>query len=175
VSLSTQENVGQRVTPLEGGMSIQLVCFRLEHEEYGVAVAEVQEIILPGEITRVPHTPEYLRGLINLRSMVIPVIDLRLRFGLPRQEPTEETRIMVVNLLGKTVGLIVDAVTEVLRISRDQIVAAPPTVAGVGREYLTGLVPLGARLLILLDVGKILNEEEAERSAISSQTPESDR
>ncbi len=145
----------------ENVASEQLVGFRLDQEEYGIAITKVQEIILVGEITRVPQTPDYIKGLINLRSTVIPIVDLRRRFGLREQDATDETRIMVVNVLGKTIGIIVDAVSEVLRISHNQIAPPPPTVAGLGREYLTGLVKLESRLLILLDIDKILGEEEA--------------
>jgi len=130
--------------------TMQLVSFRLHQEEYGIEITKVQEIILMGEITRVPQTPNYIKGLINLRSTVIPIVDLRLRFGLTEQKPNDETRIMVVNVAGKTIGIIVDAVSEVLRISKDQIAPPPPTVAGLGREYLTGLVKLDKRLLIFV-------------------------
>ncbi len=144
----------------EGTGSLQLVSFRLGQEEYGVEITKVQEIILMGEITRVPQTPDYLKGLINLRSTVIPIVDLRIRFGLPTGDQTDETRIMVVNVAGKTIGIIVDAVSEVLRVSQDQTSPPPPTVAGLGREYLTGLVKLENRLLILLDIDQILTDEE---------------
>ena len=146
----------------EGTGTLQLVSFRLASEEYGIEITKVQEIILMGEITRVPQTPEYIMGLINLRSTVIPIVDLRLRFGLPQEQTSDETRIMVVNVAGKTIGIIVDAVSEVLRISQEQIAPPPPTVAGLGREYLTGLVKLEKRLLILLDIDKILGEEGTE-------------
>ncbi len=145
---------------VEGTAIEQLVSFHLAQEEYGIEITKIQEIILMGEITRIPQTPDYVKGLINLRSTVIPIVDLRLRFGLSQQEPTDQTRIMVVNVAGKTIGLIVDAVSEVLRISQDQIVPPPPTVAGLGREYLTGLVKLDDRLLILLDIDNILGEEQ---------------
>lgn len=152
-------NVGHAA---EGSGSMQLVSFRLAQEEYGIEITRVQEIILMGEITRVPQTPEYVKGLINLRSTVIPIIDLRLRFGLTVEPPTDETRIMVVNVRGKTLGVIVDAVSEVLRITQEQIAPPPPTVAGLGREYLTGLVKLEKRLLILLDIDKIFTQEGLE-------------
>ena len=161
MSTALQETVGQETHRRKGTGSMQLVSFRLAQEEYGIEITKVQEIILMGEITRVPQTPAYVKGLINLRSTVIPIIDLRLRFGLAQQEATDETRIMVVNVAGKTIGIIVDAVSEVLRIAHEQIAPPPPTVAGLGREYLTGLVKLENRLLILLDIDKILTEEQA--------------
>lgn len=138
--------------------SSQLVSFRLADEEYGIEITKVQEIILLGEVTRIPQSPVFIKGLINLRSTVIPIVDLRLRFGLQEQAKTDEARIMVVNVRGKTIGLIVDAVSEVLRISAEQIAPPPPTIAGLGRDYLTGLVKLDKRLLILLDVDKLLDE-----------------
>lgn len=139
--------------------TMQLVSFRLDQEEYGIEITKVQEIILMGEITRVPHTPPYIKGLINLRSTVIPIVDLRLRFELPQEELTDETRIMVVNVKGKIIGIIVDAVSEVLRVAHDQIAPPPPTVAGLGKEYLTGLARLENRLLILLDIDRILGDD----------------
>lgn len=160
MSTTTQETLIQEVNQQESSSTMQLVSFRLGQEEYGVEITKVQEIILMGEITRVPQTPEYIKGLINLRSTVIPIVDLRLRFGLPPQEPSDDTRIMVVNVRNKTIGIIVDAVSEVLRITRDQIAPPPPTVAGLGREYLTGLVKLDTRLLILLEIDRLLGEEE---------------
>jgi purine-binding chemotaxis protein CheW len=156
VSTATLETRLEGQQNSDGAGSLQLVSFQLAQEEYGIEITKVQEIILMGEITRVPQTPKYIKGLINLRSTVIPIVDLRERFGLDQQEIGDETRIMVVNVAGKTIGIIVDAVSEVLRVSPDAIAPPPPTVAGLGREYLTGLAKLDDRLLILLDIDKIL-------------------
>lgn len=145
---------GQRQVDATG--TIQVVSFRLANEEYGIEITKVQEIILVGEITRVPQTANYIKGLINLRSTVIPIVDLRLRFGMSEETYTDDTRIMVMNVAGKTIGIVVDAVSEVLRISKDQVAPPPPTVGGLGRDYLTGLAKLEKRLLILLDVERLL-------------------
>jgi purine-binding chemotaxis protein CheW len=136
--------------------TLQLVSFQLDKELYGIEITKVREIILIAEITRIPQTPPYVKGLINLRSTVIPVIDLRSLFGLQEGAMTDESRIMVLQASGKTIGIVVDAVSEVLRVKREQIAPPPPTVAGLGREYLTGLVKLDKQLLILLDIDKIL-------------------
>ncbi len=160
MSTATPEPLAQESSLSEATGTTQLVSFRLGKEEYGLEITKIREIILMGEITRIPQTPEYVKGLINLRGTVIPVIDLRIRFGLPEAELTHESRTVVLNVADKVIGIIVDGVSEVLRISPGQIAPPPPTVAGLGREYLTGLVKLDDRLLILLDVDKIFGQEE---------------
>ncbi len=156
-------------TLVETAATMQLVSFHLAEEEYAVEITKVREIILISEITRVPQTPHYVRGLINLRSTVIPVIDLRARFGLPQGEQTSASRIMVVDVRGKTIGVVVDAVDEVLRVAHERVAPPPPTVMGDEREYLRGLVKLDARLLILLDIDKLLShEEEAELAGMQA-------
>ncbi len=140
--------------------SMQLVSFNLGDETYGIEITKIREIILMGQITQVPETPHYIKGLINLRSTVIPVIDLRARFGLPEEQLTDESRIMVLNVGTRTIGIIVDAVSEVLRVTGDQISEAPPTIASLGNEYMTGLVRLEEQLLILLDVDQLFGKEQ---------------
>jgi len=155
----TQDTTASDHALSEATGSMQLVSFHLADETYGIEITKIREIILMGEITRIPQTPHYVKGLINLRSTVIPVIDLRARFGLAENELTDESRIMVLNVGTRTIGIIVDAVSEVLRVTNDQIAPAPPTVASLGNEYLNGLVKLDDQLLILLDIEKILGEE----------------
>jgi purine-binding chemotaxis protein CheW len=138
----------------------QLVSFRLSNEEYGVDIMKVQEIILPGAITLMPQVPAFIRGLINLRGHVIPIIDLRRRFSLPAAQDTEETRIIVVNITGRTIGMVVDAVNEVLRISSEQIEPPPSSVSGIEQEYIMGLVKFDKKLLIMLNVDLLLTEDE---------------
>jgi purine-binding chemotaxis protein CheW len=149
--------------------TLQLVSFKLDEEFYGIEISKVREIILIPEITRIPETPEYVKGLINLRSTVIPVIDLRARFGLSAAELTDESRIMVLHACGKTIGIVVDAVNEVLRVKQDQIAPPPPTVASLGRDYLTGLVKQEKHLLILLDIDRLLREQSQTLETVSAQ------
>jgi purine-binding chemotaxis protein CheW len=148
--------------------SQQLVGFRLGQEEYGIEITTIQEIILMGDVTRVPQVPHFINGLINLRGSVIPIIDLRKRFGLPVTDRTDESRVVVVNLSEKTIGLVVDAVTQVIRVSKDQIEPTPPTVSAAGKEHIAGLAKLDSRMLILLDIERILDTSTADRSESSA-------
>lgn len=150
----------QETTITKSKGTLQLVSFSLAKEEFGIEITKVREIILFGAITRIPQTPDYIKGLINLRNTVIPIVDLRCRFGLPEGEATENTRIMVLNVQGKTIGIVVDAVSEVLRVSHEQIATPPSTLASLDSEYLTGLVRLDDRLLILLDLDRLFAVEE---------------
>ena len=143
-------------------MELQLVVFMIGNEEYGVEISEVQEINRMIEITRIPRAPKFVEGVINLRGKVIPVIDLRKRFGMDKKEYDKNSRIIVVEIDEKMVGMIVDAVTEVLRITSDNIEPPPPIVAGIGSEYLRGVGKLNDRMLILLDLAKVFTETEKE-------------
>jgi purine-binding chemotaxis protein CheW len=136
---------------------VQLVSFTLAGEEFGVDILKVQEINRMLSITRVPNSPEFVDGVINLRGKVIPIIDLRRRFGMERKDHDKNTRIVVIELSGKVVGFVVDGVREVLRIPRNLTEAPPPMVAGVDAEYITAVGKLDDRLLILLDLNKVLN------------------
>jgi purine-binding chemotaxis protein CheW len=141
---------------------LQLVSFNLGDEEYGVDILKVQEINRMVHVTRVPKAPEFVEGVINLRGKVIPIVDLRKRFGLPAKPHDKNTRIIVVDIEGRTVGLIVDGVSEVLRLSMETIEPPPSMVAGVDAEYIWGVGKLEDRLLILLDLARVLAKDQKE-------------
>ncbi len=138
----------------------QLVVFNLSGETYGVDISSVREIIRMQTITEVPKTPDFVEGVINLRGKVIPVIDLHKRFDLPMVEETSHSRIMVVEVDHITVGMIVDSVSEVLRIPKDTIDPPPPVISGVDSAFLRGVGKLDDRLIILLDLNQVLHEKE---------------
>lgn len=135
---------------------LQLVSFNIGEEEFGVDILKVQEINRMPEVTQVPNAPEYVDGVINLRGKVIPVIDLRRRFGIERREHDKNTRIVVVDLNGTVVGFVVDAVKEVLRIPRSVMEPPPSLTTDVNADYITGVGKLDDRLLILLDLERVL-------------------
>jgi purine-binding chemotaxis protein CheW len=138
----------------------QLVVFDLAGEAYGVNIGTVREIIRMQSITHVPETPEYVEGVINLRGRVIPVVDLRRRFGLRASEHTVESRIVVVDITGNDIGVIVDAVTEVLRVAGSAIETASALIASEDSYYMDGIAKIGDRLLILLDLDRVLQANE---------------
>ncbi len=133
----------------------QVVSFDIGVEEFAVDILDVQEIIRMVEITRVPKAPHYVKGVINLRGKVIPIMDLRLRFGLPTAERTKETRIVVVDIARIILGLIVDSVSEVLRIPSSEV-EPPPSGNQAGSEFHKGVAKVDDRLLILLDLHRLV-------------------
>ncbi|MBF0208763.1 MAG: chemotaxis protein CheW [Oligoflexia bacterium] len=137
---------------------MQLVCFKVDREEYAINIMKVQEIIRLNEITSVPKTKDYIKGIINLRGTVVPVVDVRTRFELNSLEDKEQCRIVVVNIEGKITGLIVDSVSEVLRVSKSQIETPPASVSNVDGEFIDGVGKLsnGKRIIILINADRIL-------------------
>ncbi len=143
-----------------GDSSEQLVVFELAGEHYGVDIGAVNTIIRMQEVTRIPRAPEFVEGVINLRGSIIPVIDLRKRFGLGAGETTKASRIVVVEASGQMIGMIVDAVAETLRLSADSIEPPSPVIASVDAEYLRGVGKQDNRLVILLDLDRVLTTKE---------------
>lgn len=143
-------------------MELQLVIFELENENYGVDIASVEGIIKLQEITRLPHAPKFIEGITNLRGSIVPVVDLRTRFGLPAQQPTRETRIVIANMDGNKVGIVVDAVTQVIRVSEEKIEPPPQMSVTINSAFIKNIAKLDDQLVILLDLGKVLSTEERE-------------
>jgi purine-binding chemotaxis protein CheW len=149
-------------------MENQLVIFNLTNEDYGVDISAVDGIVKMQAITKVPHAPDFVEGITNLRGEVLPVVDLRKRFGLPVGEATKDTRIINIEVDDTKVGMIVDAVSEVLRVSEEDIEPPSPLVTTVDSAFITGIAKVDGqgpgssegRLVILLDLGKVLSTEE---------------
>jgi purine-binding chemotaxis protein CheW len=139
---------------------LQLVSFMIGEEEFGVDILYVQEINRMILITKVPNAPSFVDGVVNLRGRVIPVIDLRTRLGMERKPHDKNTRIIVVEVGGKTVGFIVDAVKEVLRIPKNITEAPPELVSGVDSEFIMAVGKLEDRLITLIDLEKVLSKSE---------------
>lgn len=147
---------------------LQVVGFHIDQEEFGLDILRVQEIIRVQRLTRVPNSPEFVDGVINLRGKVIPIVALRRRFGLAELAHDNQTRIVVVEVNGTVLGLIVDSVSEVLRIPADTV-EPPPRLGKIEREYVKGVGKLDNRLLILLDVDRLLSDTEGASCAQMAQ------
>ncbi len=143
---------------------IQLVSFMLADEEYGVEVLKVREIIRMPTITKMPNSPLYVEGIINLRGKVIPIISMSKRFGVMENENNGQTRIIIMDIGGSMTGFIVDAVSEVIRIHSSEIQPPPSMVVsgGVSHEFIIGVLNHGERLLIIMDVDQMFSEDERE-------------
>jgi purine-binding chemotaxis protein CheW len=151
---------------------IQLVVATLTGEEYGIPIMQVQEIIKYPEVTHIPNMPGFVDGVINLRGKIVPIIDLHKRFELGSRPKTEDTRIVVSSFGGQSVGLVVDAVSEVIRVAADSVEPIPPTISRIGTEYLDGVCKTDNRLVILLNLEMILTDMERHSIAqLSADTP----
>ncbi len=142
---------------------LQLVSFMIGSEEFGVNILYVQEINRMLQITKVPNAPYFVDGVVNLRGRVIPVIDLRTKLGIERKEHDKNTRIVVVEVDGKTAGFIVDAVKEVLRIPEGITEPPPEIVSGMNSEFIMAVAKLEDRLITLIDLEKVLSNSEKKK------------
>lgn len=144
----------------EKASEMQLVVFELGNESCGVDISRIQDINRMQQITEIPHAPDSVVGVINLRGKVIPVVDLRKKLGLPPAEHTKSTRIMVVRTGEGLIGMIVDAVSQVLRISSDSVEPPSPVLAGTDSRYLRGIAKIDEELIVLLDLDYVLSGKE---------------
>ncbi len=139
---------------------LQLITFSVDKEEYGIGVLEVEEVIRLPEVQKLPKSPPWLKGIISLRGEVIPIVDLRIKFGLPENQTDNYKRCINVSINEKKVGMIVDKVSKVIRVPRDEIKEAPNFSSYVSHEYIRGIITMKERMIILLDVGFIFSDEE---------------
>lgn len=139
---------------------IQLACFRIGTELYGLDIMRIKEIIRPQKLTPVPKAPSFIEGVINLRGAVIPVADMRKRFDQPVGEETRKNRIVICSLVGKIIGLLVDEVTEVKRFGRKEIAPAPRFIKGPEADYFLGVARRDEELIMLIDLEKVLSTNE---------------
>ena len=150
----------EQVKEKTGEKILQLVGFRVDKEEFAVDILQVQEINKMIGITKIPNSPSFVEGVVNLRGRIIPVIDLRTRLHLKRKEPDSKSRIIVVEITGKTLGFIVDEVSEVLRIPESITELPPDMVTNIDSEFITAVAKLEDRLIILINLEKIIKPEE---------------
>jgi purine-binding chemotaxis protein CheW len=138
----------------------EVLSFRLGGEEYALSILKVQEIRGYDAVTRIASAPDYLKGVVNLRGIIVPIVDMRIKFNVG--EPTYDafTVVIVLNINGHTIGVVVDSVSDVVTLSPDQIKPAPELGSSVAAEYLQGLGTVNDRMLILLDIDKLLSSED---------------
>ena len=139
--------------------SAEFLTFRLGAEEYGIDILRVQEIRSYDAVTRLPDAPAYITGAINLRGIIVPVVDTRLKFRLARAEYNALTVMIVLNVGSRVVGMVVDSVSDVVQLSGEQIRAVPEIGATIDRQFLTGIGTLDERMLILLDIERLMGHE----------------
>jgi purine-binding chemotaxis protein CheW len=144
----------------ETGDLRQFISFSVGEEQYGLELLRVKEVIRLREITWLPKAPTFVKGIINLRGDVIPIIDLRDKFGLPSRQHSATTRVIVVEVEGRLMGMVVDSASQVVRIPADQIDPPPPVLGGVSQQFITGVGKLAERLVILLNADAILTVDE---------------
>jgi purine-binding chemotaxis protein CheW len=161
------EQAAAIITPASAGMTDRegkYLTFALAEEEYGIGILKVKEIIGMMPVTHVPQTPDFVKGVINLRGKVIPVVDLRLRFGLQAADYTERTCIIVVEVVGANVsvmmGIVVDAVSEVLNIRGADIENTPAFGVKLNTDFILGMAKAAGGIKILLDIDRVLNSED---------------
>lgn len=138
---------------------LQVTVFRFAKEEYALPITKVKSIIKLLPITKMPNAPLFVEGIINLRGEIIPIVDLRPRFNLSIQPATDESRIIIVDINQQMVGIIVDCIDEVIRVPMDDI-DLPPAAARLDTTYITGICKYNLRLITLLDIDKVLTQDE---------------
>ena len=140
-----------------GAASVELLCFKVADEEYAISIMNIKEIIKPREVTEVPRVPAFVRGILSLRGNIIPIFDMRVRLGLPVAQASERERVVVVKRQSGFCGVLVDQVVQVVRIAESGIEPPPVVLEGIDRDFVMGIGRVAGRMLILLDMEKVLD------------------
>lgn len=135
---------------------LHLVTFALDREEFGIPIEQVREVIRVGDITRVPQARPHVRGVTNLRGRILAVVEIRTRMGLPAAEITSRSRVVVVGVHNRILGILVDGVSQVVKVPTETVAPAPEEVLSAGTDYITGVARWNSRLIVLLDLEKVL-------------------
>jgi purine-binding chemotaxis protein CheW len=151
--LKRQETVTEAQSP---SPELHLVTFALDREEFGIPIGQVREVIRVGEITRVPQARPHVRGVTNLRGRILAVVEIRTRMGLPAAELTPRSRVVVVGVHDRILGILVDGASQVVKVPVETIAPAPEEVLSPGTDYITGVARWNSRLIVLLDLEKVL-------------------
>ena len=152
--------MAQKENIAKGGAGAEFLSFRLGTEEYGIDILKVQEIRGYDAVTRIANTPEFLKGVINLRGTIVPIIDLRIKFGLGDPVYDEFTVVIILNVASRIVGVVVDSVSDVLTLTDDQMRPAPEFSAALDTQYVVGLGSIDDRMLILVDIEKLIGSRD---------------
>ncbi len=148
-----------KATSTTGG---EFLTFRLGHEEYGMDILKVQEIRGYDAVTHIANTPEFIKGVINLRGIIVPIIDLRIKFNLGKAEYNQFTVVIILNLASKVVGVVVDSVSDVLTLAPEQIKPAPSLSSTLRTDYIIGVGAIEQRMLLLVDIERLMSSQEME-------------
>lgn len=150
---------GRAAAEQGGHWSNEFLTFKLGEEEYAIDILKVQEIRGFEKPTRIANAPHYVLGVVNLRGVIVPIVDLRLKCGFPENAYTETTVVIILNVGVRVIGAVVDSVSDVLELSRDQISEAPDMSAGIDSSYIVGLGTIDSRMLIMIDIEKMMGSE----------------
>ncbi|TKV07886.1 chemotaxis protein CheW [Citrobacter sp. wls619] len=148
---------------LANAISEEYLIFRLGNEEYGIDILKVQEIRGCDNMTRIPNSPDFITGVTNLRGVIVPIIDLRVRFDMPNNQHDENTAVIILNLNNRVAGIVVDGVVDVLSMNVEQIKPTPDVASVLSSRYLLGLGVMDERMIILVNIEKLLSREEMEQ------------
>lgn len=143
-----------------GSVAGEFLTFVLGSEAYGLEILKVQEIRGYDAVTQIANTPAFIKGVINLRGKIVPIVDLRVKFKMGKVDYNEFTVVIILNLGGRVVGIVVDGVSDVMQLEESQIRAVPDIVASIDTQYITGLASVGEKMFILVDIEKLMNSQE---------------